>query len=327
MTSEEHSKQGQEDQPNWPDTRALPRSFFNAPLCTDLNDLSADVAFLGVPFDQGTFNRPGARYGPNGVRDVPFIYPYADPWKDEEARGYFDIDAGGVEQLKGVTFADCGNVTILPSDVEKNFDKLTRAVRTIVERGAFPVVVGGDHSITYPVVRALEKFEPLDVVHFDAHQDFTHHIQGVKYFHGSPIRRVSELAFVRNITSLGIRHARKEVYAEALERGVRTITTRQMKEMGPRQTAAEVAKAENIYITLDIDVLDPVYAPGTGTPVVGGLTYYELREALLEVPKRGRVVGLDVVEVAPPYDVSQVTALTAARLILDLLSVLFPPRG
>ena len=322
------TRESEQEEFSWPDTRALPRSFFNAPLCSDLGDLSADVAFLGVPFDQGTLNRPGARFGPDGVRDVPYVYPYSNPWEDREAQGYFDLDAGGgVELLKGVTFADCGNVTILPSDVERNFDKLTRAVRAIVDRSAFPVLVGGDHSITYPAVRGLERFGPLDIVHFDAHQDFTHHLQGVELFHGSPIRRVSELPFVRHVTSLGIRHARKQVYAEALGRGVKTITTSQLKEMGPDKAISQIPEAQYIYVTLDIDVLDPTSAPGTGTPVIGGLSYFDLRDILVQVPRRGRIVGMDVVEVAPPYDVSQVTAMTAARLIIDLLGVLFPSRG
>ena len=225
-----------------------------------------------------------------------------------------------------MTFADCGNVTIVPSDVRGNFAKLTTAVRQILDQGAFPVIVGGDHAITFPSARAFDRYHPLDVVHFDAHQDFTHHIQGARYGHSSPIRRISELPFVRHITSLGIRHARKEVYQEAQERGVRTITTRQMQELGPRAAVAQVPEAEHIYITLDIDVLDPIQAPGTGTPVPGGLLYHELRDALLEVPRRGRVVGLDVVEVAPPYDWAQTTTMVAARLIIVLLSVLFPSR-
>lgn len=326
MSNKDNLKNNKEDYLRSPDTRALPRSFFNSPLSKDINNISADVAFLGVPFDQGTLNRPGARFGPDGIRDVANIYSFLDPWEDKEAQGYFDIDAGGIERLKGVSFIDCGNVTILPSNVDVNFDKITRSVNKIVQQGAFPVVVGGDHSITFPIVRALEKFKPLDIVHFDAHQDFTHHLQGVKLFHGSPIRRVSELDFVNNITSLGIRHARKQVYADALSRGVRTITTHQMKTMGPVESARQIPKSNNIYITLDIDVLDPVHAPGTGTPVIGGLTYFELRDTLLEVCKRGRVIGLDLVELAPAYDISEITSLTAARLILDLLSYIFPPK-
>ena len=164
---------------------------------------------LGVPFDQGTGGRPGARYGPDAVRDWPRVYSYEDPsGQQRQAEGYFDIDARD-ERLRGVTMADCGNVTIVPSEVIRNFRKLTQATEKIVERGAFPVVVGGDHAITFPVVRGLSKFGPLNVVHFDAHMDYTHETQGVLYTHGSPIRRCRELDFVDHITSLGIRAARR----------------------------------------------------------------------------------------------------------------------
>lgn len=310
----------------WPETRALPRTFFRAPLCPDLRELKADVAFLGVPFDQSTYGRPGARFGPDGIRDVDRVYDYTDPWEDKEAQGYFDIDRGPGVLLRGITMADCGNVTVLPADIEKNFGKVTTAVRRILERGAFPVVVGGDHAITYPVVRAFEGNAPLDIVHFDAHMDFTHDIQGVLYAHGSPIRRVSELPFVRNITSIGVRKARHDVYREALERGVRIITAEQLRSLGPERATAQVPPSQRLYVTLDIDVLDPTYAPGTGTPAAGGLSYFELRDALLEVTRRGQVVGFDLVEVAPPYDPSQITTRVAAQLIIDLLSVLFPSR-
>ena len=130
---------------------------------------------------------------------------------------------------------------------------------------------------------------------------------------------------MRHVTSLGIRHARKQVYAEALGRGVKTITTSQLKEMGPDKAISQIPEAQYIYVTLDIDVLDPTSAPGTGTPVIGGLSYFDLRDILVQVPRRGRIVGMDVVEVAPPYDVSQVTAMTAARLIIDLLGYSSPP--
>ena len=134
-----------------PFIRAHPRSFFKAPLCSNLDELSADVALIGVPFDQGTLGRPGARYGPQSVRDAPRTYSYSDPFGEQkEAEGFFDIDAGD-ELLRGVTMADCGDITILPSEVAGNFDKITRAVEKIVERGSFPVVIGGDHAVTYPV--------------------------------------------------------------------------------------------------------------------------------------------------------------------------------
>ena len=308
----------------WPVSRARPRSFFRTPLCGDLASLSADVAFLGVPFDQGTYQRPGARYGPNAIRDVERVYEYMDPWEDKEAAGYFDVDAGAT-LLQGVTMADCGDVTILPADVERNLDKVTRAVAAILERGAFPIIVGGDHSITFPAVRAFEHFAPLDVVHLDAHEDFSHSLQGVQYHHGCPIRRVRELPFVRNITSVGIRWARKDVYEEALRLGVRHVTAEEFLREGAARIAEAVPSTESLYISLDVDVLDPAYAPGTGTPVPGGLSYFQVRDFLKALARCSRVVGFDVMEVAPAYDWAQTTAMNAAKLIIDLLSVVFPP--
>ena len=130
-------------QDQWPIIKAQPRSFFRAPLCTDLDQLDADVALIGVPFDQGTFGRPGARFGPDAVRDAPRAYLYSDPYgRQTEAEGFFDVDLED-ELLRGVTMADCGNITIVPAEVVQNFEKLTSVVEKVVERGAFPVVIGG----------------------------------------------------------------------------------------------------------------------------------------------------------------------------------------
>lgn len=309
--------------PEWPGIRARPRSFFGSPLCTNLDELVADVAFVGVPFDQGTFGRPGARFGPDAVRDAPRAYPYSDPQgSQKDAEGYFDIDEGD-ELLRGVTMADCGNITVVPSDVISNFDKLTNAVERIVDRKSFPVVVGGDHAITFPVVRALSKFAPLNIVHFDAHMDYSHDTQGVMYTHGSPIRRCRELPSVDHITSIGIRTARRKPYEEAISDGSLIVTTRRFKELGPSVVADLVPKGENLYITFDIDVMDPSQAPGTGTPEVGGLFYEEARECVVELVKNHNVVGFDVVEVAPPYDSSEITSQLAAKLIIDMLTAKF----
>ena len=215
----------------WPATRAVPMSFFHTPLVNDLDTLDADVAFLGVPYDQGTYARPGARYGPNGIRYVDRIYDYMDTFEDKEAQGYFDIDRKEM-MLRGVTMADCGNVTIIPADLENNFAKITHAVRKIIDRGSFPVIIGGDHSITFPAVRGFDSYKDLDVVHFDAHIDFSHELQGTFYHHGCPIRRCFDLPNVRNITSLGIRMARPDVYEDAIAKGVKIITTDEMRAMG-----------------------------------------------------------------------------------------------
>jgi len=134
-----------------------------------MDDLNADVALMGVPFDQGTTGRPGARFGPDAIRDAPRSYSYSDPYSNQTpAEGFFDIDAQD-ELLRGITMADCGNITIVPSEVVQNFAKITSAVEKAVEKGSFPVV------------RGLHKFAPLNIVHFDAHMDYTHDIQDALY--------------------------------------------------------------------------------------------------------------------------------------------------
>ena len=306
-----------------PFIRAHPRSFFKAPLCSNLDELSADVALIGVPFDQGTLGRPGARYGPQSVRDAPRTYSYSDPFGEQkEAEGFFDIDAGD-ELLRGVTMADCGDITILPSEVAGNFDKITRAVEKIVERGSFPVVIGGDHAVTYPVVRGLSKFAPLNIVHFDAHMDYAHDYQGVLYTHGSPIRRCRELPFVQHITAVGIRTARRKPYEESQQHGSLIITTNRFHELGPQGVVDLIPPAENLYVTFDIDVMDPSVAPGTGTPEVGGLFYQEVRACLSALVRSSNLVALDMVEVAPAYDSSEIPSQLAARLVVDTLAARF----
>ena len=310
----------------WPDIRPNPRTFYGCPLLDNLDELDAQVAFVGMPFDQGTFGRPGARYGPDGVRDARgYSYVgYGGMQFDREAAGYFDSDRG-TELLAGVTMADCGNITVVPSDVLDNFQKLTNVVEKIASKNSMPVVVGGDHAITFPVVRGLGKHEPLDIVHFDAHMDYTHETQGVLYTHGSPIRRCRELPFVRNISSIGIRKESRQVYDEAIADGNLVMTTRRFKQLGPEAAMAQIPESENLYVTIDIDVLDISHAPGTGTPEVGGLYYEELRDSLVHLARNHNVIAFDMVEVAPPYDPAQVTAMNASRLIIDFLSEIFPP--
>ncbi len=316
---------GQPQEP-WPALRARPRTFFNTPLCEDVELLEADVAFIGVPFDQGTLGRPGSRFGPDALRDAPRAYSYSDPYgRQGTADGFFDIDSED-ELLRGVVMADCGNVPIVPSEVVGNFDRITRAVEQVARRGALPAVVGGDHAITFPVVRGLSKFSPLNIVHFDAHLDYTHDVQDVLYTHASPIRRCRELDFVGHITSVGIRSARRIPYEEAVRDGSLIISGRRFRELGPQAVADLIPAAENLYITFDVDVLDPSLAPGTGTPETGGLFYQETRDCLLALLEKSNLVAFDIVEVAPPYDNSELTVQVAARLLQDILAARFPSR-
>ena len=303
-----------------------PRTMFRAPHCTNIDELDADVAFIGMPFDQGTLGRPGARYGPDALRDAPRAYSYADPYSTgADAGGFFDADAGD-ELLRGITMADCGNVSVTPSDVVHNFQRLAGVVERVARRGAMPVILGGDHAITFPAVAGLGRFAPLDIVHFDAHLDYTHHYHGAMLTHGSPIRRCQELEHVGSITSIGIRSVRRAPYEEAMGHGNAIITTRQFRERGPEAVAESVPVGSNLYITFDVDVLDPTQAPGTGTPEVGGLFYEECRRCLTALVGRANLVAFDVVEVAPPYDVADLTAQVAARLVTDVLAARFPSR-
>ena len=306
------------------DTR--PRTMFRAPHCPDLGQLNADVAFIGMPFDQGTLGRPGARYGPDALRDAPRAYSYSDPFgQGRNAEGFFDADAGD-ELLRGITMADCGNVSVTPSDVLHNFERLAGVVSRVAERGALPVILGGDHAITFPAVAGLSQFAPLDVVHFDAHLDYSHHYHGATLSHGSPIRRCHELPHVGSITSVGIRSVRRAPYEDAVAHGNAIVTARQFRERGPEAVAESIPVGSNLYITFDVDALDPTQAPGTGTPEVGGLFYEECRRCLTALVSRSNLVAFDVVEVAPPYDVSDLTVQVAARLITDILAARFPSR-
>lgn len=310
----------------WPTLRAQPRTFFNAPLCPDLDQLKADIAFIGVPFDQGTLGRPGARFGPDALRDAPRAYSYSDPYGHQTpAEGFFDIDAQQ-ELLRGITMADCGNIPIIPSEIAANFQRITRAVQQTAQQGALPVIIGGDHAITFPAVRGLAQFAPLNLIHFDAHLDYTHDIQDALYTHASPIRRCRELPHINHITTIGIRSARRQPYQDALRDGSLIISHRQFRQLGPQAVADLIPPAPNLYLTFDVDVLDPTQAPGTGTPETGGLFYEETRQCLTAILAKSNLIAFDLVEVAPPYDTSQLTVQVAARLIQDILAARFPSR-
>ena len=190
---------------------AMPRTFFGAPGIPDIDELDAQVAFLGVPWDAGTpqpGNRTGQAAGPAAAR--------MKSWEQfEYGHGWYDVEANR-DHLVGVTMADVGDVAIQGSEVERNFDRITEAVRRIAARGALLVAVGGDHSISYPLGRGLEALGEIDIVHVDAHMDFMDELEGARYTGASQLRRLSELPFVRSVTALGVRNVmREEVDAHA----------------------------------------------------------------------------------------------------------------
>jgi len=240
------------------------------------------------------------------------------------AEGWYDLDSGRWI-LRGVTMADWGDVRITPTDLTANLDRITGGVRGIVEAGSLPVLVGGDHAVTFPAIRAFAGRGPLHIVQFDSHQDFNDERHGVRFGHGNVIRRASELPFVTGVSQIGLRSLQK--YTDTLEAGrrygLRTLSASALRRRGPRAAAALVPAGARCYLTLDIDALDIAQAPGTGTPEPGGLTFPEVRDAVRAIAARCRIVGLDLVEVSPPYDWAEVTSRTAARLLLDVLSAVF----
>lgn len=293
-------------------------SFFRAPVVEDMDAWRADVGFVGVPFDGATNDRPGARFGPAAIRDASTRY---EP--DEEWSGWVDAERG-VRILQGVSMADVGDVDVRTVDLLENFDIITEAAR-LARRGCrVPVFVGGDHAITYPIVRAFDD-GPLTIVQFDAHQDYTDEKYGVRYSHDNHMRRSSELPHVTQIVNIGLRGVleRFEPWEAAQRDGVIIVPAERIVREGVVAALAGVPGGGRAYVTVDIDVLDPAGAPGTGYPEPGGITYYQLKEALRLVAGRYEVVGFDVTEVDPVYDTAGVTARIAAKLMLDLLAAVF----
>jgi agmatinase len=202
---------------------------------------------------------------------------------------------------------------------------VTHDVRHILDRHALPIVLGGDHSITFPILRAFEGHEPITIVHFDAHTDYRDEVHGVRFAHGSAMRRCSELPWVRNVYSIGIRSLRtlgEEV--DALERrGNVIIPAWDIHESDVSSIVDRLPTGRSVYISFDIDGMDPSIAPGTGTPEVGGLNFAQGRALLQAVCARNRVIGFDMVEVNPLFDSGQITALLATQLIVETLGFVF----
>ena len=291
------------------------RTFLGAPYVTNLDDLHADFAVLGVPFDEGTWGWPGERYGPRAMRESSQEYNH------DLTEGFYYID-GDRTVLKGKHWVDAGDVPVMPTVAAQTNDKITEMVRKIRAKGAFPIILGGDHSLTFPVLRALDV--PVTVIHFDAHLDTWNGAPG-NLDHASWVNRAARLAQVKKVVQIGQRGLANDEEAMANARKAHTfiITSEQIHRQGVEWTLAQVAPSENIYITFDVDVMDPTLAPGTGTLEPDGLSFSEIDALLKGVTAKGRLVGMDVVEVNPMRDGSTRTEQTAIRLLIDTLGAAF----
>jgi agmatinase len=295
-------------------------SFLKAPIVTPDGDWSADVAFLGVPFDQATGFRTGTRFGPRAIRDISVRL---SSLAADGQPGYYDLRTGKTKAR--CSFVDAGDVDILPLLWERDFDQITSAVSAILKHKTLPLVAGGDHSVSFPLIRAFAEHGPLTVVQFDAHLDYRDDAMGVRYGHGNVLRRVRELPFVEKVVSLGIRSLRtrqEDREAHAAD-GNLIVPSWDIHDKGPDGIADLLPKDRNVYVTFDIDAFDPGLVPGTGTPEVGGLTYEQGRRLLELVVTRNRLVGFDLVEVNPSLDVSQITALLAMQIMVEAVGFAF----
>jgi agmatinase len=276
---------------------------------------NVDVALLGIPYDGGTSYRSGARFGPRAVREQSSLIR---PWHPV-------LKVHPFERLR---VADCGDVDVVPISIERTYEQIERRLDAVLAAGAVPLCVGGDHSISLPILRAVaRRHGAVGVIHFDAHPDTWDEYFGSKFFHGTPFRRAIEEGAVdpRRMIQVGIRGPLygPEDFAFQDAHGMEVIRIETVKEMGVPWVVERLARLRGapVYVSFDIDALDPAYAPATGTPEVGGLTSYEAL-ALLRGLAGFSIVGADVVEVSPPYDgPGQVTSLLAANLMFELVTL------
>jgi agmatinase len=302
-------------------------TFLGVPRC-DLDDPStfanADVVIIGAPFDGGTSHRPGARFGPMAIRMTDYL-PHD---------GSRPSLALGTDGLVALTVVDAGDVEMFSGDIETALPALEAAVETVARAGAIPVVLGGDHSIAFPDARGVANVlghGRVSMLHFDAHADTGDIAIGSLWGHGQPMRRLIESGALRGDRFLQIGLRGYWPPPETLDwmagQGMRSY---EMSEIGQRGLQVCLTEAfaiatdecEGVFLSVDIDVCDPGHAPGTGTPEPGGLSARELLDSVRRICLDLPVVGVDVVEVSPPYDHADITAALANRVVLEALSAI-----
>jgi len=297
-------------------------TFGGRPFLTEPEQLDAwqpDVAVVGAPFDNATTNRPGARFGPRALRSLAY-----DP-------GTYHLDLG-LEIYEWLEVVDFGDAHCPHGRTEASHDNIRARVHEVARRGIVPIVLGGDHSITWPAATAVAEhhgFGNVGIVHFDAHADTADIIDGNLASHGTPMRRLIESGAVlgRNFVQIGLRGywPPQHVFEWMLEQGMRWHLMHDVWERGfaavlEDAVAQALDGADALYVSVDIDVLDPAFAPGTGTPEPGGLAPIDLLRAVRRLAMSTNLVALDIVEVAPAYDHADVTVNSAHRVVYEALA-------
>jgi agmatinase len=296
-------------------------SFLRSPLVQDLARLDADVAVLGVPTDEGSPFMPGSRFGPRSIREQSLRFVTDPPgfFDPQERRRYLE------REMREKRIADVGDADILPTNPADTFANITGATQAILARGALPVVIGGDHAITFPVVRAFDEagLGPLHVVHFDAHLDYMPFVHGISMTNQHAFRHIRRMVSVTGITQVGIRSIRgsEAMLADSLRDGNRVVTMEELRDVTVAGVVEALPENARVYVSIDIDALDLPLVPGCVSAEPGGLHYEELRAALFALAERTDVIGFDLVEVNPMLDVGTgVTSYLAAHIIVEFLA-------
>ena len=291
-------------------------TFGKYPYIEDWDKIKADIAVLGAPFDAGSQFRSGARMGPRGIREAStlFSFGHGGAYDHEDDITYLPADTTRI--------VDIGDADIIHTDTIQSHANIEFGVKKILEAKAIPVVLGGDHSVNIPCINAFKNEDPIHIIQIDAHLDFVNERHGVRFGHGNPMYRASEKEYVSGMTQIGIRNVSstaREGYIEAKERGSKIFSVRQFRKIGISQILNTIPKNIRYYLSIDIDAFDPSIASGTGTPSHGGFYYYEILELIDGLTKRGNIVGLDLVEVAPDYDITNSTSTLAAQLLMNIM--------
>ncbi len=312
------------DYPEFADPMVRPRysglaTFMRTPYDEDAKDL--DIGLIGVPFDGGVTNRPGARHGPREIRNQSSLMRRVH-------------QESGVAPFELCRVADIGDAWVRePFHLEHSLEQIAEFFHKVHDAGVTPLSAGGDHSVTLPILRAIAGERPVGLVHFDAHCDTGDDYLGSKFHHGAPFRRAVEEGLLdpRRTIQIGIRGPLNDpdIWKFSFDSGMRVVPMEELYEIGVKaviEEARRVAGDGPTYVSFDVDGLDPVYAPGTGTPEVGGFTTLEA-QLMIRGLAGLNLIGGDVVEVSPPFDPSGGTALVGASMMFEILSVLAPARA
>jgi agmatinase len=299
-------------------------TYHKVPLVLDASELAgADVVIVGAPMDDYVTFRPGARFGPREIRGATDVGGDPHMW-------HMDL---GVDPFAELTVVDHGDAAVVAGDGRASHAAIRSAVSNVISAGATPIVLGGDHSITYPDVAAVvEGHEPGSValVHFDTHADTADEINGLRWTHGSPFRRLVDDKVLPGdrLVQVGLRGywPFPDEFGWMRERGVRWHRMEEIEERGIAAVMEDVidaiSDAAAVFVSVDVDVLDPAFAPGTGTPEPGGMTTRQLLRAVRTIALAKPLAGMDVVEVSPPYDHAGITALAAHRVVMEALAAI-----